>query len=164
MSGHRGSATPATAALHAAGIEHAVHAYPHDPATASYGDEAADAMGVEPDRIFKTLIVDAGGELAVGVVPVTSTLDLKALAAALGVRKVQMADAAVAERRTGYVLGGISPIGQKAAHRTVVDETAELWETVYVSAGRRGLEVELSPSDLVRLTGAALAPIARVSG
>lgn len=164
MADHRGSATPATTALDAAGVEHAVHAYAHDPGAASYGDEAADAMGVEPDRIFKTLLVDAGGELAVGVVPVTATLDLKALASALGVRKVEMADPAVAERRTGYVVGGISPIGQRLAHRTVIDETAEMWDSVYVSAGRRGLEVELAPEDLVRITGAAVAPIARVPG
>lgn len=156
-----GTGTPATAALAAAGVVHVVHTYEHDPATASYGLEAAEALGVEADRIFKTLLADTGDELVVGVVPVTTQLDLKALAAAVGARRVAMADPAVAERRTGYVVGGISPIGQKHRHRTVIDETAELWDTVYVSGGRRGLEVELAPSDLVEVTGAAVADIAR---
>lgn len=154
-------ATPAIVALDAAGLAHVVHAYDHDPDTASYGEEAAAAMGVEADRIFKTLLVDAGAELAVGVVPVTATLDLRVLAATLGVRRLEMADPALAERRTGYVVGGISPIGQRTRHRTVIDETAQMWETVFVSAGRRGLEVELAPSDLVTATSASVAPIAR---
>lgn len=156
-----GAGTPATAALAAAGVVHAVHTYEHDPATASYGLEAAEALGVEADRIFKTLLADTGDELVVGVVPVTTQLDLKALAAAVGARRVAMAEPAVAERRTGYVVGGISPIGQKNRHRTVIDETAELWDTVYVSGGRRGLEVELAPADLVEVIGATLADIAR---
>jgi Cys-tRNA(Pro)/Cys-tRNA(Cys) deacylase len=155
-------ATPAVAALVAAGVAHRVHVYDHVSGASSYGLEAAEALGVEPERIFKTLVVvDAAERLAVGVVPVTATLDLKALATALGERRVAMADPAVAERRTGYVVGGISPFGQKARHPMVVDETAELWDTVYVSGGRRGLEVELAPVDLAAVTGATFAPIAR---
>lgn len=126
-----------------------------------FGREAADALGVEPDRVFKTLLADVDGRLVVGIVPVTGKLDLKALAAAVGGKKAVMADPAVAERRTGYVVGGISPIGQKTAHPTVLDETAELWDTVFVSGGRRGLDLELAPADLVRATGATLADIAR---
>ncbi len=154
------SGTPATVALTAAGIAFTEHGYAHDPAAASFGLEAADALGVEPDRVFKTLLVEVDGGLVVGIVPVTGKLDIKALAAAVGGKKAAMADAALAERRTGYVVGGISPIGQKTAHPTVVDETAELWDTVFVSGGRRGLDLELAPSDLVRITGAALAAIA----
>ena len=126
-----------------------------------FGREAADALGVEPDRVFKTLLADVDGRLVVGIVPVTGKLDLKALAAAVGGKKAVMADPAVAERKTGYVVGGISPIGQKTAHPTVLDETAELWDTVFVSGGRRGLDLELAPADLVRATGATLADIAR---
>jgi Cys-tRNA(Pro)/Cys-tRNA(Cys) deacylase len=158
--------TPATVALTAAGVAFTEHAYVHDPRAAAYGLEAAAALGVEADRVFKTLLIeldaDQGGrgELAVGIVPVTARLDLKRAAAALGGRRAVMADPAVAERRTGYVVGGISPLGQRSAHRTVVDETVELWDTVFVSGGRRGLDVELSPADLVRLTGAVVADIA----
>ncbi len=126
-----------------------------------FGREAADALGVEPDRVFKTLLADVDGRLVVGIVPVTGKLDLKALAAAVGGKKAVMADPAVAERKTGYVVGGISPIGQKTAHPTVLDETAELWDTVFVSGGRRGLDLELAPADLVRAIGATLADIAR---
>ena len=144
-----------------AGVEHQVHRYVHDPRSTSYGWEAAEALGVEPDRIFKTLVADVDGELCVAVVPVTLQLDLKALAATLGGKRAAMADPARAERATGYVVGGISPLGQKRAHRTVVDETAELWDTLHVSGGRRGLEIELSPADLLRLTGGVPGPIAR---
>lgn len=154
-------ATPALATVQRAGVAHHVHRYVHDPRTTSYGLEAADALGVEPDRILKTLLVDVDGELCVGVVPVTTQLDLKALAAALGGKRATMADPARAQRATGYVVGGISPLGQRRAHRTAVDETAELWDTVHVSGGRRGLEIELAPADLVRLTAAVLGPIAR---
>ncbi|HEY4225546.1 MAG TPA: Cys-tRNA(Pro) deacylase [Pseudolysinimonas sp.] len=154
------SGTPATVALQRAGIPFTEHAYAHDPAAASFGLEAAEALGVEPDRVFKTLLVEVDGGLVVGIVPVAGKLDLKALASAVGGKKAAMADAALAERRTGYVVGGISPIGQKTAHPTVVDETAELWDTVFVSGGRRGLDLELAPSDLVRVTGATLAAIA----
>ncbi len=154
-------ATPALAAVLRAGVEHQVHRYVHDPRATSYGGEAAEALGVEPDRIFKTLLADVDGELCVAAVPVTLQLDLKALASTLGGKRAAMADPARAERATGYVVGGISPLGQKRAHRTVVDETAELWDTVHVSGGRRGLEIELSPADLLRLTGGVLGPVAR---
>jgi Cys-tRNA(Pro)/Cys-tRNA(Cys) deacylase len=154
------SGTPATVALRAAGIPFTEHAYTHDAANTNFGLEAASALGLDPDRVFKTLLADVDGRLVVGIVPVTGKLDLKRLAAALGGKRATMADPAVAERRTGYVLGGISPIGQKTAHPTVVDETAELWDTVYVSGGRRGLDLELTPADLVRATNATLADIA----
>ena len=111
--------------------------------------------------MFKTLLADVDGRLVVGIVPVTGKLDLKALATAVGGKKAVMADAAVAERRTGYVVGGISPIGQKTVHPTVLDETAELWDTVFVSGGRRGLDLELAPADLVRATSAVIADIGR---
>jgi Cys-tRNA(Pro)/Cys-tRNA(Cys) deacylase len=126
-----------------------------------FGREAADALGVEPDRVFKTLLADVDGRLVVGIVPVTGKLDLKALAAAVGGKKAVMADPAAAERRTGYIVGGISPIGQKTRHETVLDETAELWDTVFVSGGRRGLDLELTPADLIRATTAVVADIAR---
>jgi Cys-tRNA(Pro)/Cys-tRNA(Cys) deacylase len=156
-----GAGTPATVALTDAGIPFAVHAYRHDPAAASFGIEAAQALGVEPERVFKTLLADTDAGIVVGVVPVTGMLDLKALAASVGAKRAAMADPAVAERRTGYVVGGISPIGQKTAHPTVVDETAQLFDTVYVSGGKRGLDIELSPADLVRATEGAFAPIAK---
>ena len=152
--------TPATVALRTAGVEFTEHAYTHDPSNTNYGLEAASALGLDPDRVFKTLLADVDGRLVVGIVPVTGKLDLKHLAAAVGGKRAAMADPAVAERRTGYVVGGISPIGQKTAHRTVLDETAELWDTVYVSGGRRGLDIELSPQDLVRVTDAIVADIA----
>lgn len=153
--------TPATVALARAGVEHAVHSYDHDPAAASYGLEAAEAMRVDPDRVFKTLLASVDGTLVVGVVPVSGQLDLKAVAAAAGGKKAVMADPADAERATGYVVGGISPLGQKRAHPTVVDETALGHATVFVSGGRRGLEIELSPADLVAQTKAAVAAIGR---
>ncbi|MFD9790612.1 Cys-tRNA(Pro) deacylase [Streptomyces sp. NPDC059070] len=153
--------TPATVALTAAGTPFTVHAYEHDPAAASYGEEAAAALGVSPDRVFKTLVADVDGELTVAVVPVAGSLDLKALAAAVGGKRAAMADPAAAERATGYVLGGISPLGQRRRLRTVLDASASAHETVCVSAGRRGLEVELSPADLAALTGAVLSPVAR---
>ena len=156
-----GPGTPATVALREAGVAFEAHAYEHDPSAPSYGLEAAEALGVEPDRVFKTLLAETDEGLVVGVVPVTGTLDLKALAAAVGARRAAMADPAVAERRTGYVVGGISPIGQKIRHVTVVDETAQLFDTVFVSGGRRGLDVELSPGDLLTATGGRFAPIAR---
>ena len=154
------SGTPATVALLAAGIAFTEHVYAHDPSAASFGLEAAHALGVEADRVFKTLLAEVDGVLVVGVVPVTGMLDLKALAAVVGGKRAVMADPSVAERRTGYVVGGISPIGQKTAHRTVLDETVELWDTVFVSGGRRGLDLELAPADLARVTGATTAAIA----
>ncbi|MFE7565779.1 Cys-tRNA(Pro) deacylase [Streptomyces sp. NPDC057539] len=153
--------TPATVALTAAGTPYTLHAYEHDPASPSYGEEAAEALGVSPDRVFKTLVADVDGELAVAVVPVAGSLDLKALAAAVGGKRASMADPVTAERTTGYVRGGISPLGQRKRLRTVVDASAEAHATICVSAGRRGLEVELSPADLASLTSAVLAPIGR---
>ncbi|TPW75466.1 Cys-tRNA(Pro) deacylase [Schumannella soli] len=153
--------TPAIRALTAAGIPFTERAYEHDPRVASFGLEAAEALGVEPDRVFKTLVAEVDGRLVVGIVPVTTKLDLKALAAAVGGRKAAMADPELAQKRTGYVVGGISPIGQKNRHDTVLDESAELWESVFVSGGRRGLDLELAPADLLSVTGGAVADIAR---
>ena len=153
--------TPATVALTRAGVDYTTHPYEHDPAATSYGLEAAEALGLDPEQVFKTLFVDVDGRLVVGIVPVSQQLDLKAVAAAVGGKRATMAEPAAAERATGYVVGGISPLGQKRAHPTVLDETALAHETVYVSGGRRGLDIGLSPQDLVRLTGATTAPIAR---
>lgn len=153
--------TPATVALTTAGTTFTVHSYEHDPSSASYGEEAAEALGVSPDRVFKTLVADVDGELVVAVVPVAGSLDLKALAAAVGGKRAAMADPAAAERTTGYVRGGISPLGQRKRLRTVLDASAASHPTICVSAGRRGLEVELSPEDLTALTTATLAPIGR---
>jgi Cys-tRNA(Pro)/Cys-tRNA(Cys) deacylase len=154
--------TPALLALEAAGVPHTVHPYEHDPGSdLGYGLEAAQAIGVPAEQVFKTLMAAVDGELTVAVVPVTGLLDLKALAHAVGAKRAVMAEKPVAERATGYVVGGISPVGQRAAHRTVVDETAELFDVVYVSGGRRGLDIGLAPADLVRLTGAVVADIAR---
>ncbi|MCS0636429.1 Cys-tRNA(Pro) deacylase [Streptomyces sp. LP05-1] len=158
--GGRGG-TPATVALTAAGTAYTLHAYEHDPASPSYGEEAAEALGVSPERVFKTLVADVDGELTVAVVPVAGQLDLKALAAAVGGKRAAMADPAAAERATGYVRGGISPLGQRKRLRTVLDASAGDHATICVSAGRRGLEVELSPADLAALTGAVLAPVGR---
>jgi len=156
-----GPSTPATVALDRAGIPYSRHPYEHDPAAASYGLEAAAALGVEPARVFKTLLVDTGTTLAVGIVPVDGQLDLKAVAAALGVKGVTMADPAAAERSTGYVVGGISPVGQKRALPTVLDETAYGFGTVYVSGGRRGFDIGLAPEDLASVTRARRAQIGR---
>ncbi|KGN42859.1 Cys-tRNA(Pro) deacylase [Knoellia aerolata] len=153
--------TPATVALTRAGIAYAVRAYEHDPAAESFGLEAAEALGVEPARVLKTLLVDTGPGLAVGIVPVDRQLDLKAMASALGAKRVSMADPVAAERSSGYVVGGISPIGQRRALPTVLDSSAGAHDTVLVSGGRRGLDLELSPDDLVSLTRAVMAPIAR---
>ena len=161
MSRVSSASTPATVTLTAAGVTFSVHTYEHDPAAPSYGVEAANALGLPAEQVFKTLVVETGAGLAVGVVPVTGSLDLKALAAALGVKKVEMADPDAAERSTGYVLGGISPIGQKRRLPTVVDETCELFDIVYVSGGRRGLDLGIAPSDLLRLTDGTIAEIAR---
>jgi Cys-tRNA(Pro)/Cys-tRNA(Cys) deacylase len=153
--------TPATVALTRAGVRYAVRAYEHDPAAESFGLEAAEALGVDPARVFKTLLVDTGSGLAVGVVPVDRLLDLKAMASALGAKRVSMADPVLAERSTGYVVGGISPIGQKRSLPTVVDASAREHDTVLVSGGRRGLDLELAPADLIAVTAAVLGPIAR---
>ncbi len=137
--------TPAIDLLKKARAEHRVLSYSHDPKAASYGLEAAEKLGLEPARVFKTLLVASEkGELLVAVVPVAGTLDLKALAHAAGVKKTDMADPAAAQRSTGYLLGGISPLGQKKRLRTFIDESAKQYPSIYVSAGRRGLEVELA--------------------
>jgi Cys-tRNA(Pro)/Cys-tRNA(Cys) deacylase len=153
--------TPATVALADAGVAFTVHTYEHDPRSASYGLEAADALGIDPERVFKTLLAVVDGRLVVGIVPVTRQLDLKALAAAAGGKKAEMADPKAAERSTGYVVGGISPIGQKKKLPSYVDASALGHPTVFVSAGRRGAEVELAPGDLVAVLGAATPLIAR---
>ena len=157
----QGPTTQATIALDRARVAYTRHAYDHDPSTASFGLEAAAVLGVDPERVFKTLLVDTGPGLAVGIVPVAGQLDLKAMASALGVKSVTMADPVAAERSTGYVVGGISPVGQKRALRTVLDDTAYGFDTVFVSGGRRGFDVELSPTDLACVTGARRAPIGR---
>jgi Cys-tRNA(Pro)/Cys-tRNA(Cys) deacylase len=156
-----GRGTAATELLARQGIAHTVHSYDHDPRHGSYGTEASAAMGVEPGRVFKTLIADVDGTLTVGVVPVSAQLDLKALAAAVGGKKAAMAGIIAAERATGYVAGGISPLGQRRRLRVVIDPSALGFPTVFCSAGRRGLEIELTPGDLVRAANATLAPIAR---
>jgi Cys-tRNA(Pro)/Cys-tRNA(Cys) deacylase len=138
-----------------------VHEYGHDRHAQSYGLEAAEKLDVEADRVFKTLLASLDGRLVVGIVPVTALLDLKALARALGGSKAEMADVRAAERATGYVAGGISPFGQKREHPTAVDETVHLWDSVFVSGGRRGLDVEIAPADLVEVTGAIVADVSR---
>jgi Cys-tRNA(Pro)/Cys-tRNA(Cys) deacylase len=153
--------TPATVALTRAGIAFTEHAYEHAPDAQSYGLEAAEVLGLDPAQVFKTLLTTVDGRLVVGIVPVSGQLDLKAVAAAVGGKRASMADPAVAERATGYVVGGISPVGQKRPHPTVVDESALGLPTVYVSGGRRGLDLGLSPQDLVRVTGAVVAVIRR---
>ncbi len=154
--------TPALLALEKAGAAYALHPYSHDPTSGlSYGAEAAAAIGVPAEQVLKTLMADVDGELVVAVVPVTGSLDLKALARAAGGKRAGMAEVARAQRATGYVAGGISPLGQRTRHRTVLDASAEAFDVVYVSAGRRGLDVSLAPHDLVRLTGATLATIGR---
>ena len=147
--------TPAIAAAQRAGVEHRVHAYVHDPRAASYGLEAAEKLGVDAARVFKTLIVDVDGALAVAVLPVASQLDVRSLG-----KRAALADPRDAERATGYVTGGISPLGQRKRLPTVLDESATGFETIFVSAGRRGLELELAPDDLLRLTGGRTARIA----
>lgn len=147
-------------ALTRAGVAYTLHPYAHSDGERHYGDEAAAATGVDPRRIFKTLLVDVGGELVVAVVPVAGSLDLKALASVLGAKKAALADPGAATRSTGYVLGGISPIGQRTRLRTVVDASASDFAGVYVSAGKRGLQLELAPADLVRVTDAVTAQVA----
>ncbi|MDF2181121.1 Cys-tRNA(Pro) deacylase [Neptuniibacter sp. CAU 1671] len=156
--------TPAINAAKKAKLEHRVHEYRHDPAAESYGEEAAQALGLNPAQVFKTLLVACNGDnkqLAVAVVPVIGKLDLKAMAAALKVKKVAMANPQDAERATGYVVGGISPLGQKKRLPLVLDNSATQFATIFMSAGRRGLEIEMAAADLVRLTTAILADIGR---
>jgi Cys-tRNA(Pro)/Cys-tRNA(Cys) deacylase len=151
-----GRDTPATTAAKRAGIAYTVHEYAHDPKAASYGMEAAEALALDPARVFKTLVADLDGALTVCIVPVAHELDLRSLG-----KRARMADTAKAERTTGYVAGGISPLGQRRALATLVDETALEHETVFVSAGRRGLEIELAPADLVALTKAEVRALRR---
>ena len=159
-----GTATPATTLLEKSKTAHQVHSYDHDPRAESFGDEAvtalAGAVGVTADQIFKTLVIKLDtGKLAVAVLPVPNKLSLKAAAAALGASKAVMADRADAERSSGYVFGGISPLGQRKKLPTVIDASALEWDRVLCSAGRRGLEIELAPGDLVDLCGATTASI-----
>lgn len=163
--GPAGGGTPAVRVLHEAGAPHVLHPYEHDEQETGFGEEAvrslaAGGLEITADRVFKTLLADVDGRLVTAVVPVAARLDLKALAAAAGGRRAAMADPARARRSTGYVLGGISPLGQRTALPTVVDVSASGFATVLVSAGRRGLQVELAPADLVRLTSATVAAIA----
>ncbi|WP_033293839.1 Cys-tRNA(Pro) deacylase [Amycolatopsis jejuensis] len=155
-----GKGTPATALLQKQKVAHTVHTYDHDPRAESYGLEAVEALDLEAARVFKTLVADVDGKLVVGVVPVTGQLDLKALAAAVGGKKAKMADPAAAQRATGYVLGGISPLGHRSRLPVVLDGSAMAFPTMFCSGGRRGLEVEVAPGDLVRLAGAVVAGIA----
>ena len=163
MTGRRTGAggTPATVALARAGVPFELRPYAHDPAAPSYGLEAAEALGVPAEQVFKTLVATVDGTLVVAVVPVSGQLDLKQLAAAVGGKRAEMAPPADAERATGYVVGGISPLGQRRRLPTVVDASVLDHDTVLVSAGRRGLDVALAPDDLVRLTGAVTAAIRR---
>lgn len=158
--------TPAIRAAERAKVAHRVLSYTHDPDAPAYGPEAAAALGLDPRQVFKTLIVSVeggarGGVLAVMLVPVDRQLDLKGAADALGAKRAALADGHLAERATGYVIGGISPLGQRKQLRTVIDASAMEWREIFVSAGRRGLELALAPADLARLTSAIVSPIAR---
>jgi Cys-tRNA(Pro)/Cys-tRNA(Cys) deacylase len=153
--------TPATVALTRTGVSFTTHSYEHDPAAPSYGMEAAEVLGLPHEQVFKTLLADVDGALVVSIVPVARKLDLKALATAVGGKRAAMADPAVAERSTGYVVGGISPLGQRKQLATVLDDSALAFDTVYVSGGRRGFDLGLSPTDLVAQTRAVTAPVAR---
>ncbi len=141
-------------------MPHTLHTYRHDPRHASYGTEASELLGLPPERVFKTLVAEVDGALTVGVVPVVTQLDLKALAAAVGGKKAKLADVTAAERATGYVAGGISPLGQRKRLPVVVDASALRFETIFCSGGRRGLEIEIAAADLVRLADATVAEIA----
>lgn len=146
-------------ALEAAGIAHTIHEYDRGDDLHDFGREAADALGLDRDQVFKTLVVVADDELVVAVVPVSCQLSMKLIASAVGAKRATMCDPARAERSSGYVVGGISPIGQRRRLRTVIDESAELFDTVYVSGGRRGMDIGLAPSDLAAVLDAAVAPI-----
>ncbi|BCJ71094.1 Cys-tRNA(Pro)/Cys-tRNA(Cys) deacylase [Catellatospora sp. IY07-71] len=153
--------TPATALLTKQKVTHTLHPYEVSADSPNYGALVAEAIGADPARVFKTLVTEVDGRLTVAVVPVTGEIDLKALAAAAGGKKAAMADRDLAEKTTGYVRGGISPLGQRKRLPTVIDRSALDGEAMYVSAGKRGLQLQLAPADLVRLTQAVLAPIAR---
>ena len=161
------ASTPAIATLDAAGVSFTVHDFGHEPGTTEHGRAAAEAMGVDPARVFKTLValVHGGGQAAdrptavVGIVPVSGQLGLRALAAAVGAKRAEMCPTHDAERITGYVVGGISPFGQKRTLPTTVDESCDRWPSIFVSGGRRGLDLEIAPADLVRVLEAIVAPI-----
>ncbi len=153
--------TPAVRAVVGARVDYELHSYRHDPDATSFGEEAAAALGVDPTRVLKTLIVDVGARLVCAVVPVAHQLDFRGLAGALCTKTAQLVEHSVSERSTRYVLGGISPVGQKRKLATVIDDSATKWPTVYVSAGRRGLELELAPDVLAALTNATFARISR---
>lgn len=153
------ASTPAIVALQESGTPFAVHEYAHDPDETAFGAEAAAALRLDPDRVFKTLVADVDGQLVVACLPVSSQLSLKALAAAVGAKRAQMADPKAAERTTGYVIGGISPLGQRKELSTVIDDSALNHSTVFVSGGRRGMDIELAPGDLIKATRARTAPI-----
>ena len=153
--------TPATVALDRAGIAYRPHVYEHHETATNFGEEAAAALGLREDQVFKTLVVSVDGTLAVAIVPVANRLDLKAIAAAVGGKKATLAAPDLAEKRTGYVVGGISPVGQRTALPTVLDSSAASYPTIFVSGGRRGFDIELAPADLLRVTDGTTAPIAR---
>lgn len=153
--------TPATLALTRAQVPHTIHEYVHDPRVRAFGEESVAALGLNPEQVLKTLVANVDGKPTIGVVPVSGHLDLKALAHAAGGRRAEMASAELAERLTGYVVGGISPIGHRRSLPTYVDEQAILFDVVYVSGGRRGLSIGIAPDDLVSITGARWAPIGR---
>jgi Cys-tRNA(Pro)/Cys-tRNA(Cys) deacylase len=154
--------TPAINCAKKAKIEYSVHQYDHDSGNASYGLEAAEKLGVLPERVFKTLVVKLDGiQLIVAILPVNSMLSMKNVAKACGGRKAEMADKVEVQRSTGYVLGGVSPLGQKKSLKTVVDQSAQQYPTIYVSGGRRGLEIELNALDLQTLTLATFAPLSQ---
>jgi len=155
----KGASTPALVALQESGTAFAVHEYTHDPDETAFGAEAAEALRLDPERVFKTLLADVDGQLVVACVPVSGQLSLKALAAAVGSKRATMAEPKAAEKTTGYVLGGISPLGQRKRLPTIIDDTALHHSTIYVSGGRRGLDIELRPEDLISLTNARTAPI-----
>lgn len=154
--------TPACVALDHAGVRYSVHPYEHDPTTESYGLEAVDALGVEPDLVFKTLMAELDtGELVVAILPVAEMLNLKSLAGVFSTKRAAMADVRVAERSSGYVAGGISPLGQRTLRRTALDDSATVCETIFISGGRRGLDIEIDPTDLIPLLDAQVAPLTR---
>lgn len=155
----KAAGTPATALLTARNVPFTTHSYEVSPHAPNYGALVAEALGVDPERLFKTLIAEVDGALTVAVVPVTGELDLKALAAAAGGKRAALAERTVAERSSGYVRGGISPLGQRKPLPTVVDDSAPGLDVIYVSGGRRGLQVALAPADLIRLTSATVAPL-----
>jgi Cys-tRNA(Pro)/Cys-tRNA(Cys) deacylase len=152
--------TPATNLLTSKGVDFKAHEYSHDPNSTSFGLEAAEKLGVDPNRVFKTLIANVDESFAVAIVPVNQQVSLKSLARTLGAKRAVMADPAAAARLTGYVVGGISPLGQKRLLSTVIDESAKEFETILVSGGRRGFDIELSPQDLAQLLSAVFAEIA----